>query len=83
MILSLEESPDLDGSSVEALRDFAAFVRQQRLSLALARLKEPAYMVLQLALGDLLAVQAGPALLLSELSVAEAVRLLDAAAPEK
>ena len=83
VILSLEESPDLDGSSVEALRDFAAFVRQQRLSLALARLKEPAYMVLQLALGDLLAVQAGPALLLSELSVAEAVRLLDAAAPEK
>lgn len=83
VILSLEESPDLDGSSVEALRDFAAFVRQQGLSLALARLKEPAYMVLQLALGDLLAVQAGPALLLSELSVAEAVRLLDAAAPEK
>ena len=83
VILSLEESPDLDGSSVEALRDFAALVRQQRLSLALARLKEPAYMVLQLALGDLLAVQAGPALLLSELSVAEAVRLLDAAAPEK
>ena len=83
VILSLEESPDLDGSSVEALRDFAAFVRQQGLSLALARLKEPAYMVLQLALGDLLAVQAGPALLLSELSVAEALRLLDAAAPEK
>ncbi|MGK5040527.1 SulP family inorganic anion transporter [Janthinobacterium sp. GB1R12] len=83
VILSLEESPDLDGSSVEALRDFAAFVRQQGLSLALARLKEPAHAVLQLALGDMLAVQAGPALLLSELSVAEAVRLLDAAAPEK
>ncbi len=83
VILSLEESPDLDGSSVEALRDFAAFVRQQGLSLALARLKEPAYTVLQLALGDMLAVQGGPALLLSELSVAEAVRLLDAAAPEK
>ena len=83
VILSLEESPDLDGSSVEALRDFAAFVRQQGLALALARLKEPAYTVLQLALGDMLAVQGGPALLLSELSVAEAVRLLDAVAPEK
>lgn len=83
VILSLEESPDLDGSSVEALRDFAAFVRQQGLALALARLKEPAYTVLQLALGDMLAVQGGPALLLSELSVAEAVRLLDAAPPEK
>ena len=83
VILSLEESPDLDGSSVEALRDFAAFVRQQGLSLALARLKEPAYMVLQLALRDMLAVQAGPALLLTELSVAEAVRLLGGATPEK
>ncbi|WP_219137114.1 SulP family inorganic anion transporter [Janthinobacterium sp. UMAB-60] len=83
VILSLEESPDLDGSSVEALRDFAAFVRQQGLSLALARLKEPAYTVLRLALGDLLAVQAGPALLLSELSVAEAVHLLEDAAAQK
>ncbi len=83
VILSLEESPDLDGSSVEALRDFAAFVRQQGLALALARLKEPACSVLQLALRDMLAVQAGPALLLSELSVAEAVRLLDGATPEQ
>ncbi|MEG1325557.1 MAG: hypothetical protein RSD99_11750, partial [Janthinobacterium sp.] len=76
-------SPDLDGSSVEALRDFAAFARQRGLALALARLKEPACAVLQLALRDMLATQAGPALLLSELSVAEAVRLLGGAAPEK
>ncbi|KAB8057092.1 STAS domain-containing protein [Janthinobacterium sp. FT14W] len=83
VILSLEESPDLDGSSVEALRDFAAFVRGRGLGLALARLKEPACTVLQLALGDMLAAEGEPALLLSELSVAEAVRLLAAATPEK
>ncbi|WP_257572898.1 SulP family inorganic anion transporter, partial [Janthinobacterium sp. UMAB-56] len=83
VILSLEESPDLDGSSVEALREFAVFVRRQGLALGLARLKEPACSVLQLALRDMLTVQGGPVLLLSGLSVAEAVRRLDDATPAK
>ncbi|MFM2085216.1 MAG: hypothetical protein RLZZ237_85 [Pseudomonadota bacterium] len=76
VILSLEESPDLDGSSVEALRDFALFVHQRGLRLALARLKEPVFELLQGAMQDLLA-ESPQALVLSELSVAEAVRLLD------
>lgn len=78
VILSLEESPDLDGSSVEALRDFAVFAQQRGLKLALARLKDPVFELLQHAMQDLLADQAGAAtLVLSELSVAEAVRMLD------
>eukprot|EP01133_Synstelium_polycarpum_P024497 gene24497-29382_t len=84
LVLSLEESPDLDGSSVEALRDFAGFARRQGVRLALARLKEPACDVLRLALRDLLLRQDGaPGLVLSELSVAEAVRLLDGEGQEK
>ena len=77
LVLSLEESPDLDGSSVEALRDFAAFARRQGVRLALARLKEPACDVLRRALQDVGAV------VLSELSVAEAVRQLGADGQEK
>ena len=78
LVLSLEESPDLDGSSVEALSDFAALARRRGVRLALARLKEPACEVLQRALRDRLAQQDGAAILvLSELSVAEAVRLLE------
>ena len=84
LVLSLEESPDLDGSSVEALRDFAGFARRQGVRLALARLKEPACDVLRLALRDLLLRQDGaPGLVLSELSVAEAVRQLDGEGQEK
>jgi len=84
LVLSLEESPDLDGSSVEALRDFAGFARRRGVRLALARLKEPACDVLRLALGDLLLRQDGaPGLVLSELSVAEAVRQLGGEGQEK
>jgi MFS superfamily sulfate permease-like transporter len=41
VVLSLEESADLDATSVEALADFAAQLRQQGLALALARVKDP------------------------------------------
>lgn len=47
VILSLEESPDLDSSSIEALSDFADFVARQNKSFALARLKEPVQQVLE------------------------------------
>ncbi|WP_280189300.1 SulP family inorganic anion transporter [Delftia sp. PS-11] len=41
VVLSLEESADLDATSVEALCDFAAQLRQLGVPLALARVKDP------------------------------------------
>ena len=46
LVLSLEESPDLDGTAVEALAEFAAQVRHSGCELRLARLKDPALEVL-------------------------------------
>jgi sulfate permease, SulP family len=40
VVLSLEESADLDGTSIEALCDFAASVRQRGVRLLLARVKD-------------------------------------------
>jgi MFS superfamily sulfate permease-like transporter len=40
VILSLEESPDLDGTSVEALRDFARTLQKQGTRFLLARVKD-------------------------------------------
>jgi MFS superfamily sulfate permease-like transporter len=40
LVLSLEETPDLDGTSIEALRDFDAQIRQRGRRLLLARIKE-------------------------------------------
>ncbi|MEJ8811446.1 SulP family inorganic anion transporter [Variovorax ureilyticus] len=40
VVVSLEESADLDGTSVEALCDFAAHVRQRGAQLTLARVKD-------------------------------------------
>lgn len=49
VIVSLEESPDLDGTSLEALRDFARFVKQRHGTLILARVKDDLRDVLRLA----------------------------------
>jgi len=68
LILSLEESPDLDGSCVEALRDLNASLQQSGRSLMLARLKNPAYIVLQRA--------ALPKVALTVLSIDDAVKLV-------
>lgn len=68
VIVSLEESPDLDGSSLQALRELADFVAGQRRQLIFARLKRPVYEVLDRALDG-----ARPAPYLTELSVDEAV----------
>jgi MFS superfamily sulfate permease-like transporter len=46
VILSLEESPDLDGTSIEALREFADFVEREHKQLLLARVKDTALAVL-------------------------------------
>jgi MFS superfamily sulfate permease-like transporter len=40
VVLSVEESPDLDGTSTEALCDFAAHVRERGAQLRLARVKD-------------------------------------------
>lgn len=68
VIVSLEESPDLDGSSLQALRELAAFVACQERQLIFARLKRPVREVLERALGS-----TWPAPYLTELSVDEAV----------
>jgi MFS superfamily sulfate permease-like transporter len=42
VILSLEESPDLDGSSLESLSEFSAWLALRQVELRLARLKDRA-----------------------------------------
>jgi sulfate permease, SulP family len=49
VILSLEESPDLDGTSVEALRDFARMFQKQGTRFLLARVKDQVQDVLRQA----------------------------------
>ncbi len=49
LILSLEESPDLDGTAIEALGQFAAQVQGSGCTLRVARLKDPAFDVLSVA----------------------------------
>lgn len=68
LILSLEESPDLDGSSLEALGELNEILASGGQSLLLARLKSPAYLALQRA--------ALPGVRLSMLSIDDAVTLI-------
>jgi sulfate permease, SulP family len=49
LVLSLEETPDLDGTSVEALQDLSAALHHGGQQLVLARLKSAPYVVLQRA----------------------------------
>lgn len=69
VILSLEESPDLDGTSIEALQEFFGRVHGEGKRLVLARLKYRA----QLALTELPEVEAN-GVVLSGLSVDGAVQ---------
>ena len=54
IMLSLEETPDVDGSAIEALRVFAAECAARGLQLMLVRLKPRALTVLQRATDDTL-----------------------------
>lgn len=73
-IISLEESGDVDGSTIEALQTYAVELRNEGRELVLARLKPRALRVLSRAATDALPVEA-----LHELSVDVCVRsLLDA-----
>ncbi len=42
VVLSLEESPDLDGSSLESLSEFSVWLQKRNVELRLARLKDRA-----------------------------------------
>jgi SulP family sulfate permease len=68
LILSLEDSPDLDGSSIESLVELAAFARGRGIELLLARLHDPARAVLTRA-----AIPNLPASALTNWSVDDAV----------
>jgi high affinity sulfate transporter 1 len=46
VILSLEESPDLDGTCIEALEEFSKYLTERGVGLLLARLKDPVLAVL-------------------------------------
>lgn len=70
VIISLEESPDLDGTSLEALQEFFCFIAQHEKQLFLARLKHPAHEVLKQLIPASLPMAA-----FSELSVNEVVKL--------
>jgi MFS superfamily sulfate permease-like transporter len=70
VVLSLEESPDLDSSSLEGLHDFFNFIDSRGLRLLLARLKDPAYDCMKNAVAPGFPLES-----LSALSVAEAVHL--------
>jgi len=51
LVLSLEETPDLDGSALEALAEFAALLRARAVALVFARVKPPAAALLAAELG--------------------------------
>lgn len=70
VILSLEESPDLDSASVEAIGAFCAAVVAERRQVLFARLKRPVLQLLQRAAIDGLAPGA-----MGDLSVDDAVML--------
>jgi MFS superfamily sulfate permease-like transporter len=68
LILSLEDSPDLDGTSIESLMELAGFASTQGIELLLARLHDPARAVLARA-----AIPSLPASALTNWSVDDAV----------
>ena len=68
LILSLEESPDLDGSSIEAMAELARFTSHRGIALLLARLHDPVIAVLTRA-----EIRGLPASTLTNWSVDDAV----------
>ncbi|MCO1349601.1 STAS domain-containing protein (plasmid) [Burkholderia vietnamiensis] len=73
VMLSLEETPDVDGTTIESLRTFAAECAARGLRLAIVRLKAHALNALRRAADDTLRDDA-----MSELSVDESLQLLQA-----
>jgi MFS superfamily sulfate permease-like transporter len=71
VMMSLEETPDVDGSAIEALRIFAAECASRSLRLLFVRLKPKALRALQRAADEVMPPDA-----LHELSVDECVASL-------
>lgn len=70
IIISLEETPDVDGSTIDSFVDFFHFISLHNKFLVVTRLKDPVYKVLsEIATPDAGWIQ------LSQLSVDDAVRL--------
>ncbi|MDR0792358.1 MAG: SulP family inorganic anion transporter [Chitinophagaceae bacterium] len=67
IVISLEESPKVDSSTIECFANFFQFIIQQKKQLTLARLKDPVYNDLQLV------CPSGENICLSNLSVDDAV----------
>lgn len=76
VMLSLEETPDVDSTTIESLRTFAAECTARGLRLAIVRLKVHALHALRRAADDTLHDDA-----MSELSVDESLQLLQARMP--
>lgn len=53
IIISLEETSDLDSSTLEALLDFFRFIAQEKKQLVLARLKHPVHQILNQVMPNL------------------------------
>lgn len=70
VIISLEESPDLDGTALETIKDFWEFMTKEEKKLVLTRLKDPVYRVLSQLLSP-----EYPTVFLSFLSVDDAVNI--------
>lgn len=77
VVLSLEESPDLDSTAVEALQEFCAWLAERNIDLRLARLKDLARDALERAS----LAQLPPATALDYSSVDDAVRGQSVATP--
>lgn len=73
IIISLEQTPDLDGTSLEAIHEFVGSLEKTGAKLVLARVKNEAYEALERAV-----MQDFPDLIVSRLSVSHAVNVLQA-----
>lgn len=78
IIISLEQTPDLDGTTIEALRNFASAMDERGEQLILARVKNAAYEVLMRSL-----TPDFPQVVISRLSVSHAVTVAEMAQSEK
>ncbi len=77
IIISLEETSDLDSSTLEALLDFFRFIAQEKKQLVLARLKHPVHQILNQVMPNLTALS------FIGLSVDDAVSMAQASSFQK
>lgn len=73
IVINLEESPDLDATSLEAIQNFVQFTRQNKQYLVFARVKNGAQVVLKMLLPDDQSM-----VMITDLSVDDAVTHINA-----